>query len=191
MKKIILTLGLFFGLFLYGQENVAPLGTLSYDVPDGTYIKDMDNVFQPYVGTWKGSWDGKTFVLRIEKNLKQLNTFPDGSYYYEDELLGKFSISDAATGAIIETNEGVPYGEGAEIYSVGRPKDSRFSFIFSDGNRCSNSGKILLRGNPASGQLNYFYSFKDSWNSENCQYVYQHDIPIPIPTVRMILTKVE
>ena len=40
------------------------------EIPDGAYIKDVNNLFNKYVGIWIGTHNNKTFELHIEKSTK-------------------------------------------------------------------------------------------------------------------------
>jgi hypothetical protein len=54
MKNLIKIIFLLFACIGYAQEGiVTPLNTLSMDVQNGTYIKDINGEFNPFVGTYE------------------------------------------------------------------------------------------------------------------------------------------
>lgn len=164
-----------------------------FEAPSGAYIKDIDNAFIPYIGTWQGIWDNKIFIIKIEKIAHRLRSFPSGHYYYEDRLIAKYEIKNASNDAIIESNMDILIEEEAKISNIGTGKDNQMYFLYSDQNLCSNSGEILLQRNLSNlNQLSYFYFHDEFWLEENCPYERQEDIPIPIPipTINLLLTKV-
>ena len=103
-EYIILSSMLIFSIFVYGQEGTEI--PLSYnpteEILSGTYIKDIDNFFAPYLGTWEGILNDKKFTLRFEAKIKELNISENGYYYYEDRLIGKYKIENLANNEIIE-----------------------------------------------------------------------------------------
>lgn len=193
MKKILTITICLFCIMTYSQEGViVPIKTLSYNVPTGTYIKDIDNVFQPYLGTWQGESNGKTFVIKIEKVTRELNSSLDGSYYYEDRLIARYKVIHTTTGSIIENTMDNMNLQGAKIENLGYPKNNEFEFLYSeDATKCYNTAKFQLEGNPATNQLKYYYFYQSFWIWRDCQYESKGDIPINIPTDIMILTRVQ
>lgn len=175
--------------FIYGQELPLDYNT-NIEIQNGAYIKDVNNLFGSYLGRWQGTWDNKIFIIKIEKITQRLHSFPNGDYY-ADELIAKYEIKNAITNAIIESTMDTPIVEQAKIYSLSYPKNNYFYFGYLDSDRCSNTGKILLMGNPSSNQLSYYYFYDEFWQEENCPYEKQEDIPIPLPTIfNLALTRV-
>ena len=58
---------------------------------DGCYLKDVENKFAPFIGTWK--WESGTSLLEIEF-LKVEKVYNDKSKYYSDFLVGKYRYVD-------------------------------------------------------------------------------------------------
>lgn len=67
--------------------------------PDYTYAKDINNSLDKYIGTWKGSHDGKTYEVQFKKGLYQDLTL---SELKRDELVGRIKIT-SLTGNIPNT----------------------------------------------------------------------------------------
>lgn len=190
MKKIITIIAIL--TFTLGCAQVWPITHIStLKVPQGTHVKDIDGLFIPYIGTWQGTWNGKLFILKIENYPDRLNSFPSGYYYYEDELIAKYKVIQTDTGSIIESTMDVSDLEVAKLESLGYPKDNEFDFLYSDIDKCGNTGKFMLEGNPATNQLQYFYYYEGFWISKDCPYTSKDDIPINLPTGTMTLTRIQ
>ena len=102
MKKILL-----FTVVLIGQlsfcQTIVPLNYPTF-VPDGAYVKDIDNIFAKYIGTWEGVLNNKKYTFIFVKFTKHLSTRGGGQFVYRDRLMGKFKVTDVATGAVIFDN---------------------------------------------------------------------------------------
>ena len=172
------------------QGNILPLNYDILSAGNGDYIKDIDNAYLPYLGNWETQWEGKKMNITIQKNIKQLLTFPNGDYYYEDYLIIKYKIIDLSTQLELANTYGINNLKDAKITSSGPVNNNQLSFLYIDPDLCNNSGKIkLIRnlGNP--NELFYQYRFDEFWMPDDCPYLTQAEIPIYIPTVNVTLTK--
>lgn len=103
MKKLILLLIITVSFSCKSQSNVINLidrcNFSNIDTTDGnTYFKDISNVFDPYIGTWKWTSGNKEMTLVLTKQIKyHYNSYPDNSY--EDRLVGYYIYKE--NGAII------------------------------------------------------------------------------------------
>ena len=85
MKNIKLIFAV--GMLLTSCHNFAQVGVIrpinyySETMPNGTYIKDTNYSFTPFIGTWNVSWNSKTITFFISKVTKNLFTYPSGKYY--------------------------------------------------------------------------------------------------------------
>ena len=61
--KTIITILLF---TLSCKSQTYPLRTYT-DVPDNSYLQDINNELNDYIGTWKATWDSKTIYIYISK----------------------------------------------------------------------------------------------------------------------------
>ncbi len=171
---------------------IIPLGTGHpySNVKNGNYIKDVTNIFGPYLGVWETTWQGKLFSLKLQKVTKLFNSYPNGDFYYDDIVIGKYIITDVATGQVLKNTMTITDPNKAFITSAGRPhSNNRFNFTFTDGDLCSNGGDITLLGDPSSLQLTFYFTPDDSWDQRNCSYALKRDIPLPFPNVPVVLTK--
>jgi hypothetical protein len=189
-KNISLLIIILLSINLSAQEGViVPLTTPHIDIQSGTYKKDLNSELNPYIGTWVGIWNNKKFTLKLEKYTKKTISYPDGDYFYKDLLVGKYKVTNLSSGEILQNNINNHDNEAAKITSAALPKNNRFKFTYMDDEQCFNVGNITLVGNPGTNQLVYWYEFDSWWDKENCQYASKSEIPIPIPTVSVTLTK--
>jgi hypothetical protein len=54
------------------------------ELQDGAYIKDLNNVLDKYVGTWKGVYDTKNYEFEV---IKFTEEHTDGILNYKEDLL--------------------------------------------------------------------------------------------------------
>ena len=192
MKNILKIILLHLTIISYSQEGVElPLNSLSFEHPNGTYYKDFNNVYLPYIGTWKGEKYGKELTLEFVKFTKKKFTAPNGNYYYEDMLMCKYQYKDLVTNTIISSTMDAVNYEDYRIYGLGYPTNGRFDFNLTD-TICDNSFLIIIEDVPNNpNQLKYVAFYGDDWTYyNNCDYTNRTDIPIPIPfKINMILTK--
>ncbi len=178
--------------YSYAQEGIeVPFNTV-IGIPSGTYVKDIDNKLLPYVGTWEGEWDGKKFTLVIEKRFKEINMSESGYYYYEDRLVGKYKITTLSNNVVIANNLNEQNYNLMKIRNSGSGKNNALWMLYLDKDLCSVTASFVLRGNPATNQLEYRGFLQDEyWNSQGCQFAGLEDIYnlIPIPKVNLVLTR--
>ncbi|RBW57580.1 hypothetical protein DS884_11035 [Tenacibaculum sp. E3R01] len=73
------------------------------ELPDGAYIKDVNGVLNKYVGTWKGTYNTKSYEFIVVKVTKEdLNL-----KFKEDLLLIRYKITDA-NGVVLENTLNLP-----------------------------------------------------------------------------------
>lgn len=71
------------------------------DLDDGTYVKDVNGVLDKFIGTWIGTYQGKTFEFRIEKFKHEFLNIAI------DELRLRYKITDS-NGTVIEDSLNEP-----------------------------------------------------------------------------------
>lgn len=72
------------------------------DLQGAQYVKDIGNRLDPFVGIWKGTYDGKHFELRLEKKIN----FGENEVKW-DKLIGRMLVKDN-NGNIIYNSLGAP-----------------------------------------------------------------------------------
>jgi hypothetical protein len=187
MKKIILIASLLLVYSCYSQPGVvAPRATtLPFEVPNGTYLKDINNEYLPYVGTWKAVKDNKEYTFVFQIFYQYLVSQPSGDYYYQDELKAKYEVKDIATGNILYTTMSAVNYDDFWVSALSTPdSDGRLDFYFCDKEHCYNAMTFsLMRITGSTTQLKYgIFNYYDWWNPEHCPaYPERTNVPVPIP----------
>jgi len=73
MKNVISTFILLLST-VTSKCQIYPLNTFFEDVPDYSYMKDLDNILSQYEGTYKANYNGNEVILYITKEEKNLLT---------------------------------------------------------------------------------------------------------------------
>jgi hypothetical protein len=196
MKKYITIILTIITVTCYSQvTSIVPLNhPIEVNMTNGTYYQDDEFDFNPYIGTWQGTWgtgiNAKTFILKVEKITQHFFSQPDNGYYYSDILIGKYTVLDASE-SIINSTMNVTNPNLAKLISK-RTFGNRCYFTYNDTDLCNIYGTVGLKldiSNP--NILNYIYRYEEFWLLEDCQYYGSpNGIPIPIPTISLILTKI-
>lgn len=105
MKKLLIILVLF-GSFnqLTGQSTISLEQALTLDIngqdyPDElTYVKDVNNRLDSFVGIWKGNDNGRLYEIHFIKKTAYLKTTGGVAW---DRLLGRILVKDSVTNNII------------------------------------------------------------------------------------------
>ncbi|RSK41773.1 DUF6705 family protein [Mangrovimonas spongiae] len=89
MKNIILTLIILFTLSCKAQSPIVNIASDydSDDIVDGCYLKDVNNSFAPFIGTWQ--WTNGTDTLTIVFSKIEM-VYNNLSEMYTDQLIGKY-----------------------------------------------------------------------------------------------------
>lgn len=103
-------------------------------------INDINNFFDPYIGNWRTTYDGKIYDISIFEE----RIFIEGLNLYEDRLSFSYTIKNAATGAILADSN---------YLTLGEPKGSAYQpvsgfyelLMFMD---CGESKKISMGFQP-------------------------------------------
>jgi hypothetical protein len=81
---------------------VESFNNYSNDLPDGAYIKDVNNVLGKFIGTWKGTYNNNNYQFRIVKYTR-ISSVRNLKF---DKLLIRYKITDT-NGTIIEDTTSV------------------------------------------------------------------------------------
>lgn len=189
MKKIITLFTLVFVFNLNAQTSTINISEGSrMSSPIGTYIKDINNVFTPYIGIWKYQNGNEILTIKLEKVTKYYD--PKFKVYF-DFIKGNYSYTiDGGNTYIINTLTNNPNNtpEGNPIYTSDPTFSENifgFNFIMKDlikNKSCraslqfyqNNSNQIYFKLQPSK----HFESFDEE------QILNNESIPINI-----ILTK--
>lgn len=162
MKNIITVFALIICLIsCKAQQQIYPLNTYYEDVPNYSYMKDLDNRLPQYVGIYKTTYQGNEITLYItQNNMELIDTKLGGRKYYQDVLHIKYIVKNLATVAILEDTQNLSY-ENNEITSMGtNDLDNNSLSLRYSGTTCLlGSGEIILK-KINSSQISWSFDYR-------------------------------
>ena len=142
--------------------------------PNFTFIKDINNSLNKYVGTWKGIYNGKTYEFNF---IKKLNV---GELIKKDRLIGRMRIKDS-NGNIIYNTFNETDDEKTNLMGDNFQSDLKAYIIYFVGNSpfaCGEEGDVYLRIKPETPNVMTIKMLQDAdivWGE--CPSNYQPTIP--------------
>ena len=152
MKKLIKTtiIILFFNTAI-AQNIINVKGTSTrMDVPAGTYLKDIDHTFDPFLGTWKYQNGNEILIIKLEKVEQHLDAeygtyfdFIKGNYSYSTDggatyvvntILQNAGNNDPDINPIYSCGPTITDTDEMTFYDVIYQKDARATFTFQNNN---------------------------------------------------------
>jgi len=120
-------------------------------IPDNTYLKDVNNLLGKYIGTWKGTFEGKNYTLYI---VKATSTYDKIT---RDRLLIRYLIT-SSNGTILEDTRSLPDTNPYIIKGsyFGKDLASYASNYAGNNSQCGNNGTIFTRIKNTSNTLMSF-----------------------------------
>lgn len=191
MKKIFKLLCLIL-LTIEASCQTLPVQTPNFETPNGAYLKDLDNVFPFFTGTWKGIIDNKEYTFQFTTFINHLRTFSTERYYYIDELMGKFKVVDLTTNQILYDDLMVSNFENYKIKFATYGNNIGYVFSFRDDEaHCYNFVEfVLLKNSSNLNQITYTgFEYSEYLRTDDCIYPSQLDIPMFLPKVTLTLTR--
>lgn len=95
---------------------------VNYNELSGDYIKDINNLLNPYVGIWKYEGNGMIFTLKIQKVNQFISVYNDGTYKLRDELLITYKFVKNGITLVDNLNEPIIN----KFYNVGNLIGSKY-----------------------------------------------------------------
>ncbi|SHM87691.1 hypothetical protein SAMN05444360_12033 [Chryseobacterium carnipullorum] len=191
MKNIFLLLIALSSSIFYSQQ-IYPLNIHVEDAPRGSYFKDLDGELNPYIGLWKGNWNGKIVYLEFRK----IKTASTGSHsYYKDRLYGERKIINS--NGVIEIDK-ITYFDNNQFHEfsgIHKKFDSSQSpqLYFAPDNMCGKTANLDVTFlNAAKTQMSLHLIYNPSTIDDTCPYynsvIQGNDFPINFPK-DIVLTK--
>jgi len=150
MKNIIFIALLLIGFRSNAQQII--LYDTRGETVEGAYYKDLNNELDPYLGTWSGTFEGKTFTITFSKFV----FFNSLGNYTEDALAGKYTMKDAGGNLLYSTYN--LSDDDAKVQSlgfVGGTNRTMMRFMFLD--LCIEGEIHLNFDNPQKTQMHWKY----------------------------------
>jgi hypothetical protein len=145
MKKTILLGCMLIIAISCKAQQIVPLEKkieykLTGGIPDGVYLKDINNLLGKYMGTWKGTIEGKNYTFIITK-------FKDDYLGISvDKLLIRYLIT-TTNGTILEDTRNLPTTSPYVIEGDYFSKGATYyvSNYFGKNSICGNQGTVFIR----------------------------------------------
>lgn len=170
MKNLFILLTLCF-IGCKAQQQILPLETRGIPV-EGAYYKDLNNDLNPYLGTWKGTFENKTFIITFSK-YKDFNSLYE---YYEDRLAGKYKMLDSNGNELYSTYNLAD--QDVKVFSLGfvdTTNHTKLRLMFSD---LCKEGEIHINfTNTQKTQLYWKYFTKQTLITDNTGCAPYNEMP--------------
>ncbi len=152
------------------------------DLENITYVKDVNNRLDQYIGTWKGTYDGKSYEIRFTKELKYGDDNPKW-----DSVFGKVLIKDSRGNTLHNTlnsqltDTGLLRGDNFQnrVYVMG----------FVANTECNDSGDVVIEVSKYDSKKMYLHFTRDEdWYDPRKCPNYSTYVPL-FPQDKMTLVK--
>ncbi|KQT24228.1 hypothetical protein ASG22_09435 [Chryseobacterium sp. Leaf405] len=163
-KNIIFSLAFICVISCNAQQY--PLNTLMENIPQGGYVKDLNNELNPYVGTYRTNFNGNEITLFITKQENKYTKRVNKTYFM-DVLVMKYIIKNSSGQILQDTQNGVT--QLNTIESIRSRPNQNTVILYYEGTNCGVGwGKIILKKINAT-QVSWFYGGNHSMiNDQNC-----------------------
>lgn len=111
-----------------------------------TYTKDINNTLDKYIGVWKGTYNGKVYEIKFNKNLY------DNMGIKRDRIKGRLRITTTGNLPLVifdnfnEPDDAKTYFSGLGLTENLQSYEMHFSGPYTSG--CLNAGSVFLKINP-------------------------------------------
>ncbi|MGU3374990.1 DUF6705 family protein [Chryseobacterium sp. M5A1_1a] len=145
-SKIFLVIGLVINFISCKAQQQYPLNTDYEDVPNNSYLKDLNHELDPYMGTYKTNFQGNQITLLITKVENKLVKSTHKNYYM-DVLVIKYIVKNSFGGELQNTqNMDLNNESYFNIVSMGTRPTLGDIVLGYDGTNCGIGwGKIILK----------------------------------------------
>ena len=187
MRNIILCIGVFVVLSCKAQQNSLPLNTLMDDIPQGAYVKDLNNELNPYIGVYKANYKGNEITLFINKVEHKFEKRTNKDYFM-DVLDVKYIVKNSS-GLVLQNTSGGNF-PNIELYSLGvNSNDNSVTFYYSGTNCKVGWGSINLK-KLNSTQLSWeYYPNSRIITDATCPPGTDTTVYLPVTDDELIFTK--
>ncbi|MBA5247508.1 hypothetical protein H1R16_04450 [Marnyiella aurantia] len=153
MKKL-LYLALFLICIACKAQTVA-FNTSLDDIPDGAYVKDLNNELDPFIGEYKVTYEGRETTLFISK-VSQKPIAYGNKNYFQDVLIVKFIVKNFS-GTVLQDTQNIATTTN-EIESITFiPQIQSLGFSYS-GNNCSIGNGLIYMKKISPTQISWTYN---------------------------------
>lgn len=182
----------FFGLISCKAQQILPLNTSDYSASESSYFKDLNNELNPYIGTWKSNFQGKSITLIITKELER-PYIEWNKNFYADVLIIRYTIKDS-NGNELQTTLASQFTVGGNVknlmMSVGTNirGNNEVDIVYAGGNCGVGGGEISLKQINSSQIYWSYYPGVTALNDITCPPNLDYHIYLP-ETENLVFTK--
>ncbi|MDV2442542.1 hypothetical protein CMV00_01840 [Elizabethkingia anophelis] len=101
MKKFLTVIIILIALLAKAQT--ISLSNAPYEIPKGSYLKDIDNTLPLFTGSWSSDFEGNHVLLFITDKVENYPINLATTNYYSDVLLMKYTINDSDNNQLVST----------------------------------------------------------------------------------------
>lgn len=178
MKTVLLNLTLvLLGFICNAQRTISLeewdmyLNTEEGIPEDVSYIKDTKNQLNPFVGIWKGSYNGKTFEFKFEKKIKS-----GEDAIKLDRIMGEVIITENRNNFLFNRSH-------REVHSLSGLNFQRNTYMlhFSVKPECNDSGYVYIeiRKNNSKKMTLYFSRDTGWYDPKKCPNYSTYKVLLP------------
>ncbi|MCS4303752.1 DUF6705 family protein [Chryseobacterium sp. BIGb0232] len=150
MSRLIKILGIFV-VFSCKSQQVYPLKTDYTEIPQNSYLKDINNELDSFVGNWQGSYNGNLITLFITKETQKFFN-KSGYKYYKDILSVKYVVKNSS-GIVLQNTQNMTFQANQlthTLYSRWAEDNGNSLLLYYGGTNCSVGwGSVKLKKNSA------------------------------------------
>lgn len=158
MKSLIILLTILLSL-QFNSQNTYSLWQLPVSqVPKYSYFKDIEKIFDPYIGEWEGEFDGKKVIIIVNKEEKVLDK---EDLVYRDIVIIRYKVKDRKGKIIENTLEKVFNNKRFKIEMLGIREDINKLMGIFYGGVCGLGRGFVYLGEPKNNQMTWTY-FSDT-----------------------------
>lgn len=179
--KIIIALSLLISFFQCKGQQVYELNTYMKDIPQGGYVKDINNELNQFAGTYKTNYQGNEIILYITKVEHMLKERTNKSYYL-DALTVRYTVKNSS-GVILQDTQNDNSGDFYSIWSA--PQENAVALHYPGTNCMVGWGKVYLYKINAT-QISWDYRPNSSLlNEKSCPG--NPDIKVYLPVTKDLI----
>ncbi|WP_449388537.1 DUF6705 family protein [Chryseobacterium lineare] len=129
--------------FLCCKAQQYPLNTDYDDIANNSYLKDLNNELDPYIGVYKANYNGKEIILYITKVNNKLEKRPN-KVFYRDVLIIKYIVKNSSGTTLQDTQNNNLQTNRISSFRI-RSYDSTVLLSYEGTNCRVGCGTILLK----------------------------------------------
>lgn len=169
------------------KSQTLPLNTLMDNIPQGAYVKDLNNELNPYIGVYKGNYEGNEITLFINKVEHKFEKRTNKDYFM-DVLDVKYIVKNSSGLVLQNTSRG--NFPNIELYSLGVNYNNNSVTFYYSGTNCKVGwGSINLK-KLNSTQLSWeYYPNSRIINDTTCPPGTDTTVYLPVTDDELIFTK--